>query len=249
MFNLRPRGHDLSLPSVKKVLACFCFFHWHLLLFNTYCLCHFIAMRVFVGLHVIQCGCHWSLLKAITFLLTYIGWIDGSVLLLKLSLLGSLVFPPIVSYVKCQGQFLVDRWCKWHLGNFKWKLVWRVATKRQRLFLSTRRYANCKAMYGHHSLPLLIQTSVVHRNQQITSCKTTRCHSAHQAIRAHRRYFIFAKSTGMPILLLRALAAKWLISGWWWSVITAWTATELPTSLFLVCSCWAELYRHTWSGL
>ena len=94
-LNLRPRGHDLSLPSVEKVLfkivslwelclsiqtVCFCFFHWICIywLFNTYCLWHFIAMSVFVILLVL-CSCNsvrmsLKLIKGnlLTYLLTYL---------------------------------------------------------------------------------------------------------------------------------------------------------------------------------
>jgi len=94
MFNLRPRGHDLSLPSVRKVLVknivslrelflstnslyCFCF-HWICLTFIdclilTVCaillpwVCSLFCLFCVL---VIQCGCHWSQLKA-TYLLTY----------------------------------------------------------------------------------------------------------------------------------------------------------------------------------
>ena len=97
MFNLRPRGHDLSLPSSKRFclknsfimralfkykLSVFVFFieyAWHLLLFNTYCLRHFIVFVILIILIVLcsrSCNSVRMSLKSIignllTYLLTF----------------------------------------------------------------------------------------------------------------------------------------------------------------------------------
>ena len=90
MFNPRPRGHDLSLPSVKKVLfkivslweLSLCtdslFFSLNMLDIY-YCLiltvCAILLPSVCLlfclfCVHVIQCGCHWS------YLLTYLNQVS-----------------------------------------------------------------------------------------------------------------------------------------------------------------------------
>ena len=75
---------ELSLSTNSLFLFFFIEYAWHLLLFNTYCLCHFIVFVISIIL-IVLCSCSWNSVRMslksikgnlLTYLLTYLFIID-----------------------------------------------------------------------------------------------------------------------------------------------------------------------------